>query len=265
MRHTLGITVVLVVAMGFSTTAFGDTYLQGVDGDHARAFKHDRFYSEADKDFHAEAYDWSGVGMADNRRLFTMISPRYFVSAIHAHPAPSPLYCGTRDNPLPCPSAALYEGNTISVGLHQYSVSTWGIEIGADLWLGRLTEDIPEEDNIAYYPILDLASESDYIGKKIYFYGKPNRVSTNNIDWIDDPMVDEVNLGRLMACDFDEAEGSGTGESECKIMSGDSGGPSFVVCDGKLALVGVHRAATSIQTPVVSSAWIPLCHITSTS
>ncbi len=212
-------------------TSLGNTYLQGVGGDHALSSTHDRFYSYADKDFHAEAYDFSGVGRGG--AWLTMISPRYFVSAAHADPA----YGAT---------ATFYEDNTTSSGRHQYTVDSWGFqtkyEVGglySDLWLGRLTEDIPEADNIAYYPVLDLDSESDYIGREIYAYGTPNRVGRNNLDWIYDSSSSGKE-GRTMAFDFDATEGSGMGESECYMMTGDSGGPSFIVWNGELALVGIH-------------------------
>ena len=226
-KHFLFVTAVVLCGWG---TSFGNTYLQGVDGDHNRSFKHDRFYTGADRDFHAEAYDFSGVGQGS---WLTMISPRYFVSAAHAAPS----YGAT---------VTFYEGNTTSSGQHQYTVDSWGFQTryeegGAysDLWLGRLTEDIPEEDNITYYPVLDLDSESDYIGREIYAYGNPHRVGRNHLDWIYATTIGSKK-SRVMAFDFDATEGSGMGESECYMMSGDSGGPSFIEWDGELALVGIH-------------------------
>ncbi len=222
--------IVVAVVLCVCGSSFGATYLQGVGGDHARSFKHDRFYSGSDKDFHAEAYDFSGVGRGS---WLTMISPRYFVSAAHAAPS----YGAT---------ATFYEGNTTSSGQHQYKVDNWGFQTRyedggsySDLWLGRLTADIPAEDNITYYPVLVLGSESDYIGREIYAYGNPNRVGRNHLDWIYKSYCSGKE-GRVMAFDFDEAEGSGMGESECYMMSGDSGGPSFIAWNGELALVGIH-------------------------
>ena len=37
----------------------------------------------------------------------------------------------------------------------------------------------------------------------------------------------------------------GMGEADCELVSGDSGGPSFIVGNGRLVLEGIHYAADS--------------------
>ncbi len=63
--------------------------------------RQDRFYVGADKNFLGQAFDWSGVGQAQNGTWATMISPDYFVSAAHYHPSNGdmfvPYYIGQID------------------------------------------------------------------------------------------------------------------------------------------------------------------------
>lgn len=232
--------VLLCGVFGSGEFALGDTYLQGVGNDHSREFKHDRFYTGADKAFHAAAYDFSGVGRSSDGRWATMISPRYFVSARHSHPSTN----GST-------TVTFYEGNTKSSGGHTYTVDSWSFRTsyggdGSDLWLGRLTGDIPAAADIAYYPVLDLDSDSDYVDRLIYTYGRPDRVGLNNIDQVHTRSVGS-SKGRVIDFDFDAV--GGAGESESYLMSGDSGGPTFTVWDGALALLGIHWYNTGTAPP----------------
>ena len=85
MTQTLRLIVIPLLLAGASLT-FADIYLQGVGDDHARSFKHDRFYDGADRAFVAEDLGLSGVGHGHG--WATMISPQYFLSANHLHPRP---------------------------------------------------------------------------------------------------------------------------------------------------------------------------------
>jgi hypothetical protein len=85
--------LILALCLG-SCPVLGNLYLQGDGVDHAQSFSHDRFYTGADKAFIGAAFDWSGVGGAVSTGTTapstgpwaTMISPSYFVSAIHYGP-----------------------------------------------------------------------------------------------------------------------------------------------------------------------------------
>jgi hypothetical protein len=106
----------------------------------------------------------------------------------------------------------------------------------SDLWLGRLTEQIAAEDNIAYYSVLNLPIDTEYIGREIVTYGQPHRVGRNVIDVIEDNF--EIGKTRVLTFDFDAT--GGLGKDEAYPMAYDSGGPTFVDVNGELALVGTH-------------------------
>jgi hypothetical protein len=207
--------------------------------------RQDRFYAGADKDFLGQAFDWSGVGQADNGTWATMISPDYFVSATHWHPSGGDVL-------------KFYEGNDLSGPSHQFTVASWGYQVtvdgvGSDLWLGRLTTPIPAGDQIASYPVLGLPSDADYVGRIIYVNGKPNRVGQNIIDRITtaqepDPPAAPYKYTVTMEYNYDTVDGLGA--DECYLIGGDSGGPSFVDANGRLALVGIHYYNGGTPGPV---------------
>jgi len=224
----------LVIFAGFT---WGDLYLQGVGEDHARAFKHDRFYAGADRAFIGESLDLSGVGQATSGGWVTMISPTYFLSAAHAHPKPGS-------------TVIFWEGNsrTEPAQKHTYVVDHWSYQtshdgqgtkgLGSDLWLGRLTQPLKPQDKIAFYPVLKLPEEARYIGLKLYVLGQPYKLGLSTLDKI----VDDLEIGKTRALryGFHEKPGTGLGESECYLLGGDSGGPTFTVVNGKLVLLGIH-------------------------
>jgi hypothetical protein len=199
-----------------------------------QANRQDRFYVGADKDFVGAGFDFSGVGQVGGGTWATMISPTYFLTATHWHPGAGNVITFHEDNKP--------DGLT-----HQYTVDNWSFQtsygsVGSDLWLGRLTAPIPDEANIAYYPVLSLPAQSDYIGQMIYVNGKPNRVGRNNIDSF--RIASEPEEGTAykstFSMEYDYNTATGLGADECYLIGGDSGGPSFVDVDGQLALVGIH-------------------------
>ena len=86
--------------------------------------------------------------------------------------------------------------------------------------------------------MLTLAGDARYIDLPIMAYGAPNRVGTGRIGAV----VDDFEIGRTRTLRwwFHAAEGTGTGAGDCHLIGGDSGGPSFAVVRGRLALVGIH-------------------------
>ncbi|MFM7133180.1 MAG: dockerin type I domain-containing protein [Planctomycetota bacterium] len=207
-----------------------DMFLQGIGGDHAMSRTNDRFYSGADRAFMGEAYDWSGVGRSSNGAWVTMISPTHFVSANHYHPNAGD-------------TITFFEGNSALGPSHAYTVAAFGYDTtyggqSSDLWLGRLTAPLSPKHRIATYPVLALGGDAAYLDSFILAYGAPNRVGTSRLGAI----VDDFEIGRTrtMRFWFHAAEGTGTGASDCHLIGGDSGGPSFALVGGRLALVGVH-------------------------
>jgi len=212
-----------LAALVASVPAAGDMQLQGVGADHACSCRHDRFYAGADRDFLFEAMDFSGVGRAAGGAWATMISPSYFVSANHFHPAAGEAVTFCAGNGLAAPAHTLTVAGGMRIG-------------GSDLWLGWFAEPAPAA--VAHYPILWLDDERAYLGQEIVVYGKPDRVGLNHVDDIRDRSG-----SRALIFGFDAA--GGAGESEAYLMVGDSGGPSFVAVGGALALVGVHSFHSS--------------------
>jgi hypothetical protein len=228
--------ILLVPALG--SFALADMYIKGNDPTLNRQ-RYDRFYSGSDKAFIGEGLDFSGVSV-DGRRA-TMISSQYFITAYH-WPATA------RSN------LTFFEGNTTGSGGHVYDVDTsfnatmYYNGQPADVFLGRLTEPIPAEDHIAYYPVLSLPSFDDYVGMTIYNYGNPNLVGRNVISKIE-PYAEGSENGPGMFFNYDQP---GVGSDETFLIIYDSGCPSFAVVDGKLALLGEHFSASDAGPPTAS-------------
>ena len=220
------------------------------------SYKYDRFYEQSeefpdDKEFIGEAYDWSGVGVAWEEsggkyysRWVTMISPQYFLTATHADP--------------PLGAVTFYENNSRTGPSHSYTIDAMVDNFG-DITLGRLTTPIAPEDNIAHYPILDFTYSAlsgdqkynTYEGLTFFASGHggvhPNsdpvskpRVGRNQVDDGSDGIKDRDFSPSTTKSMFYSYDADGLGDDECYLYPGDSGGPSFVVFNGKLALVGIH-------------------------
>ena len=221
-------------------SALGDTFLQGLagsdglqnEGNQGPSARNDRFYSGADKAFIGEPYDWSGVGLSSNGAWATMISPTYFISAWHDHPAPGS-------------TVTFYTGNSFSTTSYTYTVSSFGYQTsssglggsysGSDLWLGQLTSAV--STSVAKYPVEVLPNNAAYLGQTIWTYGYPYRVGKNNIDSIS--VLDGVykpETTEVMYFNYNAS--GGQGPDECYLEGGDSGGPAFATVNGKLALLG---------------------------
>ncbi|MBM4090513.1 MAG: hypothetical protein FJ276_13985 [Planctomycetes bacterium] len=191
--------------------------------------RHDRFYVGDDKAFLGQPFDWSGVGRTSDEWV-TMVSPSYFLSAAHLAP-------DTDD------SVTFYPGNdkstprvyTVAQGGHQVLVNG----TPTDLWLGRLTTPLVEGHHINYYPVLSLGSPASYLGKELYNYGLTDRVGRNVLDELVSVTLGG-STGLSMVYDYDNNDVPDVGGDETFLQSGDSGGPSFTVWNGKLALLGIH-------------------------
>ena len=228
MRNSAWLLVLVVVALA-GNAALGDMYLQGLGGPtglgnvgtEGSSAANDRFLDSSS--FIGEPYNWSGVGAGSGGGWATMISSTYFVSANHYHPGPGS-------------TVTFYTTNSTSGPSYTYTVAS-GEEIGdSDLYLGKLSTAV--NASIATYPVLDLPSQSDYINRTIWAYGVPNRVGLNNIaDITDTELIGEDTI--CMEYNY-YANGGQQGANECYLESGDSGGPSFAVVNGSLALLGTH-------------------------
>jgi len=222
--------LLLAWACSWTGIASAEMLVQGYD-----AALHDRFYVGNDKAFIGDPYDWSGVGRTDDRWA-TMISPSYFVSANHYHPAVGDTVYFYYSND---PNGG-YETRTVLSG--QQIVDYYG---NSDLWLGKLSA--PVSAQVAIYPILLLDTIGAYEGRELYAFGLSNtspahpnvRLGRNNID--PDSFAQYTDgVTTSVAYTFDYNTTSGLGADECFLKTGDSGGPSFSVVNGVPALVGIH-------------------------
>ena len=243
-RNSAWLLAIMVIALA-ARGALGETFLNGLAGptglgnenSQGSSPANDRFLDSSS--FIGAPYDWSGVGLSDGGSWATMISPTYFVSANHDHPTPGQTITFHLDNNPNGPT------ETYTVSSTYYQMQYGGQ--GSDLYLGELTA--PVDSRIAKYPVLDLPSDSDYVGMTISTYGYaasgPGRVGLNNISAVTDlgpdtdPSIDGYGLTRVMYYPY-YANGGQQGANESYLEPGDSGGPSFATVDGALALLGTH-------------------------
>lgn len=207
---------------------------------------HERYYGGPGQNFIGKPYDWSGVGqvtVGQVGRLVTMISPSYFVAAAHYHP-------NVGD------TVTFHVDDSLTGTTHSYVVESGqailDAGLGTDLWLGKLTSPIQPDDDIAFYPLLVLGNHKDYRDKTIFVYGAGGRVGRNiisfttyNTEGADRPFITKFV--------YDTTSSPALGADEAYVLDGSSSGPSFVVWDGQLALVGVHHSNSGAATAVDGS------------
>jgi hypothetical protein len=188
--------------------------------------RHDRFYTGANKDFIGDPYDWSGVGRATSGTWATLVSDSYFISATHFHPA-----VGS--------NVTFWETNRLTDPSHTYPV-TGGQQIGGtDLWVGWFGTAV--DASLERYPVLDLTDPSAYLGLVQYNYGVNHRVGLNVTEGIGLETVG-ASTGLVWYADYNNLDTPSVGGDETFLQGGDSGGPTFNVVSGQLALIGIHWA-----------------------
>jgi hypothetical protein len=235
---------ILFLLMGGSVASA--LQIRGYDPD-----RNDRFESgfsgspvpNTDAAFVGATFDLSGVGWdsSDTRRSVTLVTPQHFIGANH----------------FPAGSGTVWFVNQAGV-LKSYSVSSMmpvlnDLDEATDLYVGELAAPIAGEDLVAFYHVMNLATEAEYAGKELIVYGT-EPVSINGpklgvgvIDGFETyayggpPVVNAT-----QAFNFDYDTGSG-GVNDARGETGDSGSPSFVVVDGVLQVVGTHTAIRDFE------------------
>ena len=242
LQTSVRLLAMLMLAMFPFSVTHGAMVLQAYN-----ANSHDRFQNNAA--FIGNPYDWSGVGRGTADQWATMISPSYFLSANHFHPAAS--------------ATVRFHYNNNPSGTFEDRTVLSGVQIGtSDLWLGRLSA--PVSSNVEIYPILALPTVAAYENRTIYTFGLTDgtrtpttqRLGRNQIDpgtialynTVAPPAMPVYNA----AYKFDYDNPGGLGADESFLQSGDSGGPSFNLAAGSIpALIGIHWATDN--DPVLSS------------
>ena len=263
----------LVLLWAGASPALAELYIAGNGGTaDTDPQRYDRFYVGADKAFIGAGLDFSGVGSVNGAAgggpWATMISSQYFLTAYHYAAG------GT---------VTFFPGNTTSGGGYSFSVDpnfrqnlyynsingsvslTQGANtLPADVCIERLTSPIPASDHIASYPVLELPLTNNlaaYVGTTIYNYGSSDVVGRNIISNFQLASVLEGGTGGEdgpdMVYDYLPPGMSGSvGQDETYLQPGDSGGPSFAVVNGQLALLGEHYDISAYGAPASDgSSW----------
>jgi len=171
--------------------------------------------------------DWSGVGWwkKDPQYSVTLLSSKNFAFTKHMAPVAGDVitFFG-RDGHL-------HDYHVAKLQLVELGKQD-GQTIYADTGVGTFAESVPYDDQVTHYPVAVSGKGLEpFIGKTIFMYGHPARIATNEI-------VEGIMLENMASeYNFDTTGlTAGMGKSEV----GDSGSPSFLVINGKLALVGTH-------------------------
>ncbi len=209
--------------------------------------RHNRFSSGyptspvENNNFFLSALDLSGVGWKQTNSNFsyTMISPQHFIGANHNKPnVGNVIDFFNRDGILK--SYAVSAIHNIQNELSQ----------NVDIFIGEFANPIDEAEAISFYPLLDLESETDYVGLNLLVYGKVARMGVGVINSFGD--LFSFNSTRAYSFIFDNTTGA---IDDAFGENGDSGSPSFVSFNGSLAITGTHTAAspTGLQVTTFDS------------
>lgn len=166
-----------------------------------------------------DPYDWT--------RQMALVSPRHIVYASHY--------------PLTPTWQIIFAGNDGNQYLYQIESQTPIINNQGqqtDLMLVTLTSPVNTSVGIKPFPILNLPTEADYVGKSLFVCGSFVDAGRSTIagltTLVNDPGFDTT---RFIYFDYDKRSG---GRDDCMLWYGDSGGPSFVMINGQPALVGTN-------------------------
>lgn len=170
-----------------------------------------------------------GIGwptsLTDWTRQMALISPRHFVFATHY-----PLEANWRIAFLDA------NGKQHTYGIKRQDPILNPQGQNTDLMLCTLTDDIPDSTGITAFPVLEMARESDYVGKEMIVCGSFVRAGKMTINGfttlVNDPGFDTTRFAY-----FDYHKSSG-GKDDCNYQGGDSGAPSFIIIDGQATLIG---------------------------
>lgn len=232
---------------------------------------HDRFYVGGDRAFIGEAYDWSGIARMTTRApnpWVVMVSPSYYLTIGHSYPYSGETMTFDPDN-VPGGTTYTYTDSGFNF-IPTLDPDGPGpiAALPSDVRLRRFTT--PVDPSIAKYPIGMASSYGDYADLELwqYSYGNltpPERVGRNEInndysspDFVIavDSLITPTTASMLMAFDFDAAPG-GVGADETLLQYGDSGGPTFVVVNGQLALIGLHEGIDPTYPNLLYDLFLP--------
>jgi hypothetical protein len=176
--------------------------------------------------FFLSDFDFSGVGWGTGSSInVSLISPQHFVGATHTNFGP-----GQTVNFL----NRLGARKSYTVGSVS-AIPKSGGGGSTDLFIGTLSTPIPAADEIGFFPLLRLPQDADYETQPLVIYGRGGRVGTGVVERV---YIPEIGIAAGMQVMERVTDLDSGGPDDAYSVSGDSGSPSFVVADGRLALVG---------------------------
>lgn len=248
----------------FCVAANGDTPGMLISG--FAPEKHERFYDpEGDPpkafiggpQFGFLVNAWAGVGRvtaspssSGTQKHVTMISDRYFVSVWHFQPRTGDqvTFWLTNDPNDPNNPPITYTVDDMDPATGNVVGDTLiRVTEGADLALGRLTMAV--HPNIPRYPILNVAAP-ELAGREIYIFGR-KASPDEDLMLVGRNTIEPPATNRFFQFNFDNP---GVGDDEAVARGGDSGGPTFVISNGTIALIGVHA---NYVAPTTADTYVP--------
>lgn len=198
----------------------------------ATADRYDRFNNSPA--FIGNPYDWSGVGRTTAGRWGTLISPSFVISATHHAPENGGAIRFYTSND---PNGTFVE-RTVGTSV---ALTKLGFSGSSDLVLTQLSAPVT---GVNTYAIVAPTSPASLIGQEIYVWGQADtpqvqtsmRLGTNQVFNVIPQLSDGTSVGSVFVYDYNTA----TSLDEARLISGDSGGPSFVIGPEGPAIVGTH-------------------------
>lgn len=183
----------------------------------------------------AASYDQTGIGWNSDGGLWysaTMITDMHFVTAKHAKPSVGGTF-----------SFLNADGDVKTYTVASYDYLGGGT---SDIAIGTFTAAIASADKIAFYSILDLGAQSNYIGEDVLMTGLAFYKSYWGESTITGFNDDFGSYGNVAVTTY-----GATGDADDAFLrGGDSGGSVFIATDGgELGLMGVNHAVSDTTSP----------------
>lgn len=110
----------------------------------------------------------------------------------------------------------------------------------SDLAIRKLSAPLPDSFGVSPFAVADFPRESSYFGNELVVFGQTLRAGRGTIlNSFSDSEIPGAAIGktRTYAFDYNEIEGN---RDDAYAVLNDSGSPSFVVTNGRPAVVGLH-------------------------
>lgn len=184
--------------------------------------------------FIGAGYDWTGVSVGKSEKA-TMISPSYFLTSNHQ-----------KKDPGQTVTFRNADGDTFAYTVDSYTsllTATYnGTTYYSDLRLGKLTAPLDPTHGIAHYPVVP--DGTVFVGEETFMYGKYDYAGKSAPSFLAFTLGGGSTGGVSVNLYYDDFPHA------AYMQSGDSSGPSFVIRNGELAVLGIHWGISNVtETP----------------